>query len=129
MKERPTPSLLRGFSAPVKLRFDYTFDQLLGLMQNEVDGFTRWDASRRFWLQLFDQQLASERSEAKLDRELSSYVDVIRAMLDEVVEFCHSGGAAGHCPIDIAMLAEIVRVPDYQYISCLLYTSDAADES
>ncbi|MCA0901182.1 aminopeptidase N [Microbulbifer agarilyticus] len=45
--ERPLPSLLRGFSAPVKLRYRYTSDQLLFLMQHDTDSFNRWDASQR----------------------------------------------------------------------------------
>ncbi len=45
--EQPVPSLLRGFSAPVKLAFSYTQDQLLHLMQHDTDGFNRWDAGQR----------------------------------------------------------------------------------
>ncbi|MCP4126005.1 MAG: aminopeptidase N [Gammaproteobacteria bacterium] len=43
----PVPSLLRGFSAPIKVSFDYTDDELLFLMAHDSDGFNRWDASQR----------------------------------------------------------------------------------
>ena len=43
---RPVPSLLRGFSAPVKLRFDYSDADLLFLMAHDTDGFARWDAAQ-----------------------------------------------------------------------------------
>ena len=36
---QPVPSLLRGFSAPVKLHFDYTDDELMFLMAHDSDGF------------------------------------------------------------------------------------------
>jgi aminopeptidase N len=42
----PLPSLLRGFSAPVKLRFDYTDDDLVFLMAHDSDPFNRWDAAQ-----------------------------------------------------------------------------------
>ena len=44
--EEPVPSLLRGFSAPVKLNFDYSDEQLMFLMANDSDGFNRWDAAQ-----------------------------------------------------------------------------------
>jgi len=43
---RPVPSLLRGFSAPVKLHYDYTSAQLLHLMAYDSDGFNQWDAGQ-----------------------------------------------------------------------------------
>ncbi|MGE0388199.1 MAG: aminopeptidase N [Gammaproteobacteria bacterium] len=44
---RPVPSLLRGFSAPVVLRYDYTEDELLHLLAHDTDPFNRWDAGQR----------------------------------------------------------------------------------
>ena len=43
----PLPSLLRGFSAPVKLSFPYSRDQLMFLMQHDSDGFNRWEAGQQ----------------------------------------------------------------------------------
>jgi len=45
--ERPVPSLLRRFSAPVKLEFDYTDEQLTLLMTHDSDPFNRWEAGQR----------------------------------------------------------------------------------
>jgi aminopeptidase N len=57
--QEPVPSLLRGFSAPVKLDFDYSDAQLMFLMANDSDGFNRWDAAqtltRRVLLEMADQ--------------------------------------------------------------------------
>lgn len=44
--EEPVPSLLRGFSAPVKLSYDYTREELMFLMANDSDGFNRWEAGQ-----------------------------------------------------------------------------------
>jgi len=43
---RPVPSLLRGFSAPVKLRADLTDADLTFLMAHDSDAFNRWEAGQ-----------------------------------------------------------------------------------
>ncbi|TVQ88057.1 MAG: aminopeptidase N [Chromatiaceae bacterium] len=43
---RPVPSLLRGFSAPVKVRYPYAEHDLTFLMAHDSDGFNRWDAAQ-----------------------------------------------------------------------------------
>ncbi|HEX6689656.1 MAG TPA: DUF3458 domain-containing protein, partial [Burkholderiales bacterium] len=47
LKSKPVPSLLRGFSAPVILRYPYTEAELLHLMANDDDPFNRWEAAQR----------------------------------------------------------------------------------
>jgi len=41
------PSLLRGFSAPVIARYDYSDGELLHLMAHDDDPFNRWEAGQR----------------------------------------------------------------------------------
>ena len=48
----PVPSLLRGFSAPVNLRFDFTDAELTHLMAYDADAFNRWEAGQRLALSL-----------------------------------------------------------------------------
>ncbi|MBC7445420.1 MAG: aminopeptidase N [Polaromonas sp.] len=43
----PVPSILRGFSAPVVLEFDYQGAQLLHLLAHDSDPFNRWEAGQR----------------------------------------------------------------------------------
>ena len=43
----PVPSLLRDFSAPVYLDFDYTPEQLALLLGHESDAFNAWEAGQR----------------------------------------------------------------------------------
>ena len=43
---RPIPSLLRDFSAPVKLHYDYSDEALAFLMRHARNEFARWDAAQ-----------------------------------------------------------------------------------
>jgi aminopeptidase N len=45
--QKPVPSLLRGFSAPVILKYPYTEEELLHLMASDDDPFNRWEAGQR----------------------------------------------------------------------------------
>eukprot|EP00438_Fugacium_kawagutii_P022011 Skav203246 [mRNA] locus=scaffold2454:67823:72848:+ [translate_table: standard] len=44
---KPVPSLLRGFSAPVKLEYDYSDEDLSLLAGFDTDSFNRWEAMQR----------------------------------------------------------------------------------
>ena len=44
-----TPSLLRGFSAPVHLNFDYTDSQLALLLAHDTDSYARWEAAQTLY--------------------------------------------------------------------------------
>ncbi|KAG5041461.1 hypothetical protein JHK85_013937 [Glycine max] len=56
--ERPIPSLLRGYSAPVRLESDLTDSDLFFLLANDSDEFNRWEAgqvlARKLMLHLVD---------------------------------------------------------------------------
>jgi aminopeptidase N len=49
---QPVPSLLRGFSAPVILRFPYAEDELTQLLAHDTDPFNRWEAGQRLAVNL-----------------------------------------------------------------------------
>ncbi|HQQ63229.1 MAG TPA: aminopeptidase N [Pseudomonadales bacterium] len=53
--EKPVPSLLRGFSAPVKLDYPYTRDELAFLISHDDDGFNRWDAAQQLGVQVLQE--------------------------------------------------------------------------
>ena len=46
----PVPSILRGFSAPVILDYEYSDAQLLTLLAHDTDPFNRWEAGQRLAL-------------------------------------------------------------------------------
>ncbi|GAA3948742.1 aminopeptidase N [Allohahella marinimesophila] len=54
---KPVVSLNRGFSAPVRVEYDYDTTELLHLMQYDSDGFNRWNAGQILALSLFDRVL------------------------------------------------------------------------
>ena len=58
----PVPSLLRGLSAPVKLDYQYSDEELAHLMAYDTDGFNRWDAAQTLSLTTL-QQLAEDSFE------------------------------------------------------------------
>ncbi|PIE70091.1 MAG: aminopeptidase N [Deltaproteobacteria bacterium] len=47
LTSRPTPSLFRGFSAPVRVRIDVTETELAFLLANDTDPFARWEAGQQ----------------------------------------------------------------------------------
>jgi aminopeptidase N len=57
----PVPSLLRGFSAPVRLRARRTREELAFLMGRDRDAFNRWDAGQQLATGLLLELAAAER--------------------------------------------------------------------
>jgi len=53
----PVPSLLRGFSAPVKLHFDYSNADLAFLLANDTDEFNRWEAGQHLMIRISLEQI------------------------------------------------------------------------
>jgi aminopeptidase N len=48
VRERPVPSIARGFSAPIKLEMERSREDLAFLMANDSDPFNRWEAGQSF---------------------------------------------------------------------------------
>lgn len=46
LSTKPVVSLLRNFSAPVNLEFNYTDEELAFLIQYEINGFNQWQATQ-----------------------------------------------------------------------------------
>jgi aminopeptidase N len=110
IKEKPVPSLLRGFSAPVKLSYLYSRDELLFLMANDSDGFNRWDAGQALAtdiiLQLVDDQ--SQGRELVLDHRL---IKVYQDLLNNI-------------DLDDAVIAKMLTLPSLAF---LLEQQEGAD--
>jgi len=60
--EQPTPSLLRGFSAPVKLEYDYTQEDYIFLMRHDSDEFNRWNAIQQLAKQVLLSMLQQHKT-------------------------------------------------------------------
>jgi aminopeptidase N len=77
----PVPSLLREFSAPVVLDYDYSQTQLLTLLAFDADPFNRWEAGQRLALKralTFIQSHAQPAESKVLDPE---YIAAMRSVL------------------------------------------------
>jgi aminopeptidase N len=53
----PLPSLLRGFSAPVKLELSLERHDLAAMLAHDADTFNRWEAGQRLFLDLMAELL------------------------------------------------------------------------
>ena len=82
INEAPVPSLLRGLSAPVKLDYAYSKDQLIHLMSHDSDGFNRWDAGQALSFDLLKKLTADSHQDRplKMDQQL---VDAYKALLSD----------------------------------------------
>ncbi len=60
----PVPSLLRDFSAPVLLEFDYSDAQLAFLSAHDSDAFNRWEAGQRLAMRRLLALITDAASEA-----------------------------------------------------------------
>ncbi|MET0267826.1 MAG: aminopeptidase N [Duganella sp.] len=84
--ERPTPSILRDFSAPVVLEYDYTDDELLHLFRHDSDPVNRWEAGQRLamarLLKLTAQVVAAGGSDKALKLD-ATFINAQRALLTD----------------------------------------------
>ncbi len=62
LKERPVPSLLRGFSAPVQLKTDDTEADLLFRLAHDNDAFNRVEAGQELFLRHLVESVAAVQS-------------------------------------------------------------------
>ncbi|HCH6463125.1 TPA: aminopeptidase N [Vibrio parahaemolyticus] len=84
--EQPVPSLLREFSAPVKLEYDYSDAELIFLMKHATNDFARWDASQMLLAKYIRQNVTNVQTgrEVQLSEDL---IDAFRGvLLDENLE-------------------------------------------
>jgi aminopeptidase N len=111
MEDEPVPSLLRGFSAPVILEFDYGDDQLLALLAHDTDPFNRWEAGQRLAM---NRALAYIREPGLTARDIrldAPYVEAMRTVLR-------------HPTLDAAFKELALMLPAETYIGEQLETVD-----
>ncbi len=81
--ERPLPSLLRNFSAPVIVEYDYTNDQLAFLLAHDSDPFNRWEAGQRLATRELLTLASRAASGASLQLDDSVVAAFSRVLTDE----------------------------------------------
>ena len=98
LSERPVPSLLRGFSAPVRVFYPWTREQLTFLMSHDSDGFNRWDAGQRLAVDVINSLVSS--TDGNVDAGL---VEAYRSLLAD-------------SSLDQALVAKMLQLPSEAYL-------------
>ena len=106
----PVPSLLRGFSAPVKLVCDYTDEELVLLASHDSDAVNRWDAAQRSFVDSILHLAHAHRKGITLE---------LPQVLTRIVAALLADGQA-----DPAVLALALSMPDAAYVAALETTID-----
>ncbi len=101
--ERPVPSLLRGLSAPVRLEYAYSKQDLYALMTRDDDGFVRWDSAQSLTVRVITEV------EQQLREDTSVQVDPL------LVEAC--SGLLSDYSLDSAMVAAMLQLPSENYLA------------
>lgn len=108
--ERPLPSLLRGFSAPLRLRYEYSLDDLAELMRRDTDGVARWDAGQSLAVRVLQQRIAAFGA-APVPAAEERLLDGFRWLL-------------GDTSSDRALIAQMLILPGEAYLAELVESID-----
>ena len=100
---KPVPSLLRGFSAPVILKYPYTSEELTHLAAHDADAFNRWEAGQRLALDILLRAISALQSGTEPTFPQSFVAAVAHVLAD---------GAA-----DPAFAAEALALPSEGYLA------------
>ncbi len=102
--EEPVPSILRRFSAPVLLDFDYTDAQLLTLLAFDNDPFNRWEAGQRLGLRSAINSIAAHADSTGAGVLNDAYIEAMRTVLR-------------HPKLDAAFKELVLTLPSETYIA------------
>ena len=109
----PVASVLRGFSAPVRLVQAQSREQLAFLMSHDSDGFNRWDAAQRLTISVLQELMEQYRSQQTMTVD-TQLVEAFRRLLSQR-------------GLDQAMVARMLELPSQQYLAELLPRPGAVD--
>jgi len=104
LAEPPVPSLLRNFSAPVKVDYAYSDADLLFLLRHDQDPFNRWEAGQRLAVRLLLKLVEDFRKGRPLHLD------------DGFVAACE-GLLAGAETADKAFLSLLLTLPSEEYLA------------
>ena len=103
LPSKPTPSLLREFSAPVVLEFPYTDEQLTHLMANDANPFARWEAGQQLACRIILQGVGQEGT----GRSFAAPEDFLGAI----------GRVLSDARADPAFAAEVLALPGETFLA------------
>jgi aminopeptidase N len=115
--EKPVLSVFRGFSAPVKIKYDAGSEQtnadLAFLMAHDTDTFNRWDAGDRLFTNVIMGLSSLETADVIASAEVSQeLVDAIRTSLNNAANTDSAMLSAALTPPDRATLSQNMDVVD-----------------
>ncbi len=108
--EEPVPSLLREFSAPVKLRMETSDEDLAFLMAHDSDSFNRWEAGQRLSLRILLGLIEDKRAGREPELDDGFLAAFRRSLLDEEA--------------DPALLAQALALPTETYVAEQMEVAD-----
>ena len=79
---RPVPSLLRGFSAPVRLDYAASEPDLITLIARDSDSFNRWQAAQTYASRLLLRSVASIRASGQ-PKNSEGFIDALATVIDD----------------------------------------------
>ncbi len=98
--QEPVLSMLRNFSAPVRLEYEQSKQHLIFLAKYDDDAFNRWEAIQRLGLNEIESLISNDHS----GTVSSDYI----AVFDEIITDEHT---------DPALLAQMLVLPSESFIS------------
>ncbi len=120
VQSKPIPSLLRGFSAPVKMKFDYSRDELLFLMTHDSDGFNRWNSAQQLSVEVMSELLLDYQAGRAMvldQRVISAFDAILQLSIDK---------SRQNLEQDKEMVAQLLTLPSEAYLSELAEEVDVA---
>jgi len=103
IKSEPVPSLLRGFSAPVKVNLDLRDAERYFLMANDSDDFNRWDAGQQLAIKII-KQLVEDLQQHRPLYLPEPFINAYRAILEDN-------------DLDKSLAAQAISLPSESYIA------------
>lgn len=100
---KPIPSLLRGFSAPVHVHYEYSDADLISLFRFDSDAFNRWNAGQQYWTRFILRSLTDYQQGIPLQLP-QPMVDALKHLLET-----EQG--------DKYLLTELITVPSERLIA------------
>jgi aminopeptidase N len=115
--KKPILSLLREFSAPVKLKFTRPLDELIYLSKQDTDGFNRWESLQSLLLIDFDRVYLDNSNRPENEQEISFSTELIQSFKSLVNE---KPGALIEKGLDPALQSLLLSLPSAAYFQSRL---------
>lgn len=110
VSSKPVPSLLRHFSAPIKLTYPYTEEDYLFLLSHDTDLFNRWDATQQLATSIL-LDCVTHIQKNKACATPTAFLNALKKILKDQ-------------QLDAAVIAEILVLPSESYLLDQLAVAD-----